>query len=60
MALVVTSLSANAEDFRDAGLTLGWEDPLEESTASHSSILARRMPCTEKPGGPERHRAGHD
>ena len=52
MALVVTSLSANAEDFRDAGLTLGWEDPLEESTASHSSILARRMPCTEKPGGP--------
>ena len=31
---------ANAGDLRDAGLTLGQEDPLEEDTATHSSILA--------------------
>ena len=59
MALVAKSLPANAEDFRNAGLTLGWEDPLEESIATHSSILARRIPCTEKPGGPQSHRVGH-
>ena len=29
---------------------LGWEDPLEEGVATHSSILARRIPGTEKPG----------
>ena len=29
----------------------GWEDPLEESTATHSSILAWRVTCTEQPGG---------
>ena len=28
----------------------GWKDPLEEETASHSSILAWRIPWTEKPG----------
>ena len=31
--------------------SLGWEDPLEEGTASHSSILAWRIPRTEVPGG---------
>ena len=30
---------------------LGWEDPLEEGMATHSSILAWRIPWTEKPGG---------
>ena len=29
---------------------LGWEDPLEEGTATHSSILACRIPWTEEPG----------
>ena len=29
---------------------LGWEDPLEEGTASYSSILDWRIPRTEKPG----------
>ena len=29
--------------------SLGWEDPLEEGMAIHSSILAWRIPCTEKP-----------
>ena len=29
----------------------GWEDPLEEGMATHSSILAWRIPWAEKPGG---------
>ena len=32
-------------------LTPGWEDPLEEGMATHSSILAWRAPWTEEPGG---------
>ena len=31
--------------------SLGWEDPLEEGMAIHSSILAWRIPWTEEPGG---------
>ena len=30
--------------------SLGWEDPLEEGTATHFSILARRIPRAEEPG----------
>ena len=30
---------------------LGQEDPLEKGTATHSSILAWEIPCTEEPGG---------
>ena len=30
---------------------LGWEDPLEKGTATHSSVLAWRIPWTEEPGG---------
>ena len=30
---------------------LGWEDPLEEGMATHSSILAWRIPWAEEPGG---------
>ena len=29
---------------------LGWENPLEEGMATHSSILAWRIPWTEEPG----------
>ena len=29
---------------------LGWKDPLEEEMATHSSILAWRIPWTEEPG----------
>ena len=32
--------------------SLGWEDPLEESMATHSSVLAWRIPWTEEPGSP--------
>ena len=31
--------------------SLGWEDPLEEAMATHSSILARKIPWTEEPVG---------
>ena len=31
--------------------SLGCEDPLEKGMATHSSILAWRIPWTEKPGG---------
>ena len=31
--------------------SLGLEDPLEKGTATHSSILAWRIPWTEEPGG---------
>ena len=31
--------------------SLGQEDPLEEEMATHSSILACRILCTEEPGG---------
>ena len=31
--------------------SLSWEDPLEEIMATHSSILAWRIPQTEEPGG---------
>ena len=43
--------------------SLGWEDPLGEGMATHSSILAWRIPQTEEPGGlqsMELHRVGHD
>ena len=45
------NLPANAGDIRDAVRSLGREDPLEEGMATHFSILARRIPWTEEPGG---------
>ena len=43
--------------------SLGWEDPLEKGMATHSSILAWRVPQTEEPGGLQSmglQRVGHD
>ena len=43
--------------------SLDGEDPLEESMATHSSILAWRIPWTEEPGGLQSmvsQRVGHD
>ena len=51
MALVVKNLPANAEDVEAQVQSLGREDPLEESTATHSSVLAWRIPWTEEPSG---------
>ena len=31
--------------------SLGWDDPLEKRMATHSSILAWRIPWTEEPDG---------
>ena len=31
--------------------SLGWENPLEQKMATYSSVLAWKIPCTEKPGG---------
>ena len=31
--------------------SLAWEDPLEKGMATHSSVLAWRIPWTEEPGG---------
>ena len=42
---------ANAGDARDSVRYLGREDPLEEEMTAHSSILAWKIPWTEKPGG---------
>ena len=43
--------------------SLGWEDLLEKEMATHSSILAWRIPRTEEPGGLQSmgsQRVGHD
>ena len=59
VVLVVKNPPANARDIRDVGLIphlemqvqpLGQKDPLEEGTATHSTILALRIPWTEEPG----------
>ena len=47
---VIKTPPANAKEVKDEGLILGWEDPLEEGIATHSSILAWRIPWTEEPG----------
>ena len=41
---------ANAETQETWVRSLGWEDPLEEGMATHSGILAWRIPWTEEPG----------
>ena len=41
----------------------GWEDPLEKEMATHSSILAWKIPWMEEPGGLQSmglQRVGHD
>ena len=43
---MVKNLLANAG-------SLGQEDPLEKKMATHSSILAWKIPGTEEPGGPQ-------
>ena len=45
---MVKNLPATAGD---AGSIPGSEDPLEKGMATHSSILAWRIPWTEEPGG---------
>ena len=51
MVLVVKCPPASAGDVRDWVRSLVQEDPLEEEMATHSSILAWKIPWTEEPGG---------
>ena len=45
IALVVKKLPANTGKTKDMGVqSLGWGDPLQEGMATHSSILAWRIP----------------
>ena len=43
---------ANAGAAGDLVPSLGWEEPLEKGMATHSSVLAWRIPWTEGSGGP--------
>ena len=47
---MVKNPPANAGDERDVDLIPGWEDALESEMATHSSILAWRIPWIEEPG----------
>ena len=60
---MVKNPPADAGDARDLGSIPGQEDPLEEEMATHSSILAWRIPWKEEPGSlPSMgsQRVGHD
>ena len=50
MAQTVKNLSVMQETRVQS---LGWEDTLEKEMATHSSILAWRIPRTEEPGKPQ-------
>ena len=63
MALVVKNPPANAEDLGDMGSIPGSGRSPSESMATHSNILAWRIPWTEEPGGlqfMESQRVGHN
>jgi len=51
VVLVVKNLPALQEVKETWVQSLGWEDPLEEEMATHSSILAWRIPWAEEPDG---------
>ena len=58
-ASLVTQLVKNPPAMWETWVqTMGWEDPLEKGKASHSSILARRIPWTLQAMGLQR--VGHD
>ena len=57
------SFWGRVEALRVISFSLGWEDPLEEGMAIHSSILAWKIPWTGEPGGLQSigsQRVGHD
>ena len=62
--MLVAQLVKNPPAVRETCVqSLGWEDPLEKGKATHSSVLAWRIPGTEEPGGllsVGSHRVGHD
>ena len=49
---LVAQMVKNPPSMSETGIqSLGWEDPLEKGMATHSNILAWRIPRTEEPGG---------
>ena len=51
-APMVTQMVKNLPTMRETwDRSLGWEDSLEKEMATHSSILAWRVPRREEPGG---------
>ena len=52
MVLVLENPPASKQEMQETWVhSLGQEDPLEEGMATHSSILAWRIPWTEEPCG---------
>ena len=63
-ASLVVQMVKNLPIMRETSVrSLSWEDPLEKTKATNSSILAWRIPWTEEPGGLQSmglQRVGHD
>ena len=63
-ASLVAQTVKNLPSMRETWVqSLGWEDPLEKGTVTHSGILAWRIPWTEEPvrlQSMELQRVGHD
>ena len=60
---MIKNMPANAEDTTDVGSIPGYEDPLQEEMAPHSSIPAWKISCIEEPCGPQSmgsQKVGHD
>ena len=60
---VVKNLPANIREQETQDWSPGWKDPLEKEMATHSSILAWKIPWTEEPGRLQSmgsHRLRHD
>ena len=59
----ITSWETDGETVEIQVQSLGWKDPMEEEMATHSSILAWRIPWIDEPGGLQStgsQRVGHD
>ena len=62
VVLAVMNPPATQEILETQAQSLGQEDPLEQGMATHSSILAWRIPWAEEPNGPQSigsYRVGH-
>ena len=52
LASLITQIAKNLPVMQETQVpSLGGEDPLEEEMATHSTVLAWRIPATEEPGG---------
>ena len=62
-SLVAQTVKNLPAEQKTQACSLGMEDPLEKGMATHSNILAWRIPWTEEPGGlqfMESQTVGHD